>query len=219
MNAGKLTLLSLGLTAALLSTATVAYAAVYPEADYQEYARVRYFDAHNHIAGILPYYAYANLPAYVAGFSDPTQKVSLTDKLELFNYLANTWYPTDGVALGDKLFSPADGQRFALGARATLAVYKDRVAGNPIDIDGALERVLSATPWTEFDSAYAFRGGPVNTYMRTKIYAGDDAKMSSDYCKATVLDIAATNLQISEQSLSFVGGWGTGRLPSDKLDT
>ncbi|HTA38935.1 MAG TPA: hypothetical protein VK760_07660 [Candidatus Acidoferrales bacterium] len=196
-----------------------ARAAVYPETSYQEFARVRYFDAHNHLAGVLPYYAYANLPAYVAGFSDPTQKVSLTDKLELFNYLANTWYPADGVALGDKLFSPADGQRFALGARAALAVYKDRVAGSPIDIDGALERVLSATPWTEFDSAYAFRGGPVAEYERTKIYAGDAARMSADHCKATVLDIAATNLQISEQSLSFVHGWNLKDGHSDKLDT
>jgi hypothetical protein len=219
MNAGKLALLVLALSAALIGTPSVAHAAVYPEADYQEYARVRYFDAHNHIAGILPYYAYANMPSYVASFSDPTQKVSLTDKLELFNYLANTWYPTDGVALGDKLFSPADGQRFALGARATLAIYKDRVAASPVDIDGALERVLSATPWTEFDSAYAFRGGPVGQYMRTKLYAGDDARMNADYCKATVLDIAATNLQVSEQSLSFVGGWGLKDGHSDKLDT
>jgi hypothetical protein len=213
--------LAIGVIAVALTlcAASAARAVVYPEADYQEFARVRYFDAHNHIGGILPYYAYANLPAYVGSFSDANQKVSLADKLELFNYLANTWYPTAGVALGDKLFSPADGQRFALGARATLAVYKDRVAGSPVDIDGALERVLSATPWTEFDSAYAFRGGPVNDYMSTKLYAGDAARMSADYCKATVLDIAAGNLQVSEQSLSFVGGWGMRDGSSSKLDT
>jgi hypothetical protein len=211
--------LALAALAAFVATAAGARATVYPQSDWQDGATVRYFDAHNHIAGILPYFAYANLPAYVSSFSDPAVKVSVTDKLELFNYLADTWYPKDGVALGDKLFSPADGQRFALGGRATLAVYRERLAANPIDIDGALERVLSATPWTEFDSAYAFRGGPVATYMSEKLYAGDAAHMSADLCKATVLDMAATNLDVSEQSLSFVGGWKLQDGHSEKLDT
>jgi hypothetical protein len=211
--------IALGAAAIVLLGANAARATVYPESDWQSNARVLYFDAHNHISGVLPYYAYANMPAYVSSFSDPSTKVSLSDKLELFNYLANTWYPEKGVALGDALFSPADGQRFALGARATLAIYKDRVTGNPIDIDGALERVLSATPWTEFDSAYAFRGGPVQEYMQSKLYAGDEVHMSADICKATILDLAATNLNVSEQSMAFVGGWKLEGGHSGKLDT
>jgi hypothetical protein len=204
--------------AAVLLAAGGARASVYPESDWQDGSRVRYFDAHNHLAGVLPYYAYANLPAYVAEFSDPSKSVSLADRLELFNYLANVWYPKEGSALGNALFSPPDGQRFALGARATLALYRDRVAGSPIDIDGALERVLTATPWTEFDSAYAFRGGPVRQYMLEKLYAGDEAHLGSDLCQATLLDLAATDLHVSEQSVAFIGGWST-RQGHDVKDT
>jgi hypothetical protein len=66
--------------AVALFAATAAHATVYPEADYQDEARIRYFDAHNHIGGILPSSAYANMPAYAGSFSDPNQKVSLADK-------------------------------------------------------------------------------------------------------------------------------------------
>src|ERR1700722_18149437 len=118
-------------------------------------AGVRYFDAHNHFSGILPYYAYADLPAFIESLSNPRKQVSVEDRLALYHYLADVWYPSSGVALDDKLFSPADGQRFALGARAALLVYRDQVAGSAVALDGTLERVLTATPWSEFDSAYA----------------------------------------------------------------
>ena len=36
-------------------------------------AGVRYFDAHNHLSGILPYYAYADLPAFIESLSNPRQ--------------------------------------------------------------------------------------------------------------------------------------------------
>jgi hypothetical protein len=35
--------------------------------------------------------------------------------LALYRYLADVRYPAKGSALGDLLFLPADGQRFALG--------------------------------------------------------------------------------------------------------
>ena len=143
MNAGKLVFFALGLGGALCSAATVARAAIYPEASYQEFARVRYFDAHNHIAGILPYYAYANLPAYVAGFSDPTQKVGLIDKLELFNYLANTWYPTDGVAPAGRGRSEkakvAPGPSFGIAHRRPwCASMMDRLTDRPMPMPSPL---------------------------------------------------------------------------------
>ncbi|MFZ0683408.1 MAG: hypothetical protein WAM84_11075, partial [Candidatus Cybelea sp.] len=81
-------------------------------------AGVRYFDAHNHLSGILPYYAYADLPAFIESLSNPGKQVSVEDRLALYRYLTDVWYPSKGAALDDKLFSPADGQRFALGARA-----------------------------------------------------------------------------------------------------
>ncbi|MGC1380865.1 MAG: hypothetical protein WA814_07550 [Candidatus Baltobacteraceae bacterium] len=179
----------------------------------------RYFDAHNHISGILPYYAYADLPAFIAGFSNPAARVSAADRLALFRYLTGVWYPAKGAALDHKLFSPPDGQRFALGARAALVVYGSQVAGSVAALDGALERVLTATPWSEFDSAYAFRGGPAWTYLRDRFYAGSGDRLNADLCKATILELAATNVDDSEQSLPFLGGWKLRDGRSAPLDT
>lgn len=168
---------------------------------------VSYFDAHNHLSGILPYQAYANLPAYVASFSDSKRGVGVADRLALFRYLADEWYAKEGAALDGRLFSPAGGQRFALGARAAIVVYRNDVAGNIPALDGTLERMLSATPWSEFDSAYAFRGGPAGAYLRARFYAGSDARLTADLCKATVLELAATHVDESEQSVPLLGGW------------
>ena len=168
---------------------------------------VGYFDAHNHLSGILPYYAYADLPAFIESLSNPSKAVSVEDRLALYRYLADVWYPSKGVALDDKLFSPADGQRFALGARAALLVYRNQVAGSAVALNGTLERVLTATPWSEFDSAYAFRGGPAWSYLQSRFYGGSDDRLNADLCRATVLDLAATHIDSSEQSVPFVGGW------------
>ncbi len=179
----------------------------------------QYFDAHNHITGVLPYQAYANLPAFIATLSDPRAQVGYGDRLALYRYLADVWYPPKEGELGDALFSPADGQRFALGARAALVVYRGAVAGSAVALDGTLERVLSATPWTEFDSAYAFRGGPAWTYLRNRFYGGSDDRLTSDWCTATILDLAATNIDSSEQSIPFVGGWRFEAGKSGTLDS
>lgn len=179
---------------------------------------VSYFDAHNHFTGILPYQAYADLPAYIAAFSDEKRSVGVADRLELYKYLAR-WYDAKGSELDDRLFSPADGQRFALGARTALFIDRDRVAGSVAALDGTIERVLTATPWTEFDSAYAFRGGPASLYLRERFYGGSDNRLGADLCKATVLELAATHIDASEQSLPFIGGWKFSEGKSYPLDT
>lgn len=199
-------------TAALAACAPVLAAANAP-------SEPVYFDAHNHFPGILPYYAYADLPAFIAGITTGSQAVSFDDRLALYRYLAETWYPSQGAALGNRLFSPPEGQRFALGARAALQVYASRVAGSATDLDGVLERVLTATPWTEFDSAYAFRGGPAYAYLAGRFYGGDAHRLDADLCRATILDLARTNVQVSEQSLPFVGGWHFAGGRSERLDT
>ncbi|HVA33773.1 MAG TPA: hypothetical protein VNG31_06460 [Candidatus Baltobacteraceae bacterium] len=178
-----------------------------------------YFDAHNHFTGILPYQAYANLPAFIKNFSDPHAGPTLSDRLALYRYLRDVWYATEGTALGDRLFSPPEGQRFAFGARAALVVYRRPIAIKPADVDGVLERVLTATPWSEFDSAYAFRGGPASEYLLRRFYGGDWGRLSADVCTATVLDLARTNIDISEQSLPFIGGWHFQNGRSEKLDS
>ena len=179
---------------------------------------VSYFDAHNHISGILPYAAYANLPAFVAGFDD-ARSVNVADRLALYRYLDDVWYPTRGAPLGNRLFSPADGQRFGLGARAALVVYRGQIAGSVAALDGTLERVLTATPWSEFDSAYAFRGGPAGDYLRGRFYGGNDDRLSTDICRATVIELALTHVDQSEQSLPFVGGWRFSNGESGPLTT
>ena len=206
------------LCAALLS-ARGASAAVYPAPLTQDGARPAYFDPHNHFTGILPYGAYANLPAFVAGLSNPHAGVTPADKLALFRFLTDTWYPKAGKALGSAPFSPPDGQRFSIGARAALVVYRDLAGASAIVLNGALERILTATPWTEFDSAYAFRGGPVSQYLVSKFYGGDYDRLQAELCKATILDLAATNVEVSEQSLPFIGGWQTHGGTSDRLKT
>ena len=165
-----------------------------------------YFDAHNHFPGILPYYAYADLPAFIARISNSSNAVTFEDRLALFRSISSDWYARHRDELGNRLFSPPDNQRYSLGARATLVVYGDRVAGSVTDLDGALERVLTATPWTEFDSAYAFRGGPAYDYLKTRFYSGSDDALEADLCRAIVLDLAATHIDVSEQSLPFIGG-------------
>lgn len=182
-------------------------------------AQIVYFDAHNHFSGVLPFYAYADLPAFVDGISQGSRAVTFDDRLALYRYLTTVWYPSAGAALGNRTFSPADGQRFSLGARAALLVYSNRVGDSALALDGVLERVLTATPWTEFDSAYAFRGGPAATYLLQRYYGNDSAHLSDDLCRASVLELARTNIGISEQSVSFVGGWGMHDGRSDKLDT
>lgn len=186
-----------------------ASAAVYPDELRQSGSHVRFFDAHNHITGILPYAAFANLPSFVKAFADPGTVVTQADRLAYFTYLADVWYPAQKATLDDKLFSPPDGQRYSLGGRAALVVYRDR-AGERLDVlNGALERILTATPWSEFDSAYAFRGGPTEAYMSAKVYGGDTSAMAADLCRATVLQLAKTQIAVSEQSINFIGGWQT----------
>ena len=44
-------------------------------------------------------------------------------------------------------------------------------------------------------------------------------RLNADLCRATVLDLAATNIEISEQSIPFIGGWGFAGGRSDSLNT
>jgi hypothetical protein len=204
---------------ALWLGSAAARATVYPPNALGTGADARYFDAHNHISGILPYYAFANLPAYIASFSDAAQTVSAQDRLAYYQYLADVWYPKHQAELDHKLFSPPDGQRFAIGGRAALVVYRDRVAGSVAALNAALERILTATPWSEFDSAYAFRGAPTDDYMQARFYSKNPAQMSTDLCKATELELARTHIDVSEQSMSFIGGWQYVAGQSERLNT
>ena len=161
-----------------------------------EGARKGYFDAHNHnYSGILPYYAYADLEAFINNPGDP-RKVDLEHRRKLWAFLAS--YPS------------YTGSRFSPGSLATVKIYgKDPASLSEAEINGALERVLTTTPWTDFDSAYAFRGAPVSSYLAT-IYANDQARMNKDLCDASIIELAITDTTNSEQYINFLGGWGQG---------
>src|SRR5579871_209758 len=174
-----------------------------------------YFDAHNHgYSAILPYYAYADLNAFIADPTDPA-RVDLEHRRELWKYLVSSLRPKKASLTG-----PAN--RFAPGAIATVRAYGRDIPGlTAQQVNGALQRVLTSTPWTEFDSAYAIRGAPVEGYL-SAAFDHDTARMNKALCDASIVELAATGTAYSEQFLSFVGGWGfktvAGHLVSSKLD-
>lgn len=162
-----------------------------------------YFDAHNHgYNGILPYYAFADLQAFIDHPKDPG-KIDLDHRRRLWTYLVTTY-------AGDDQQQPpltGPGNRIAPGAIATIRAYGTRIDKlSREQINGALERVLTSTPWTEFDSAYAIRGAITDQYLPT-LFSGPTAA-SDGLCDASILELAITRTAYSEQFMSFVGGWG-----------
>jgi len=162
---------------------------------------VRYFDAHSHTTGILPFQVYADPATFL---KDPGNlaAISSAKRRELWKRLAAQ---TD----------LSGNSRVAAATLATLKIWHDADKLDDRQIDAALERVLTATPWTEFDSAYAVRGTVESSYL-VPMYGGgsnDNAAWTREgdaMCDATILQLALTNTSYSEQFMSFVGGWGNG---------
>lgn len=176
-----------------------------------------YFDPHSHMGGVLPWQAYADLPTFIAHLEGRGKPVGAADKLAFYTWLDEDWYAAHRKAFGAAAF--ASSQRFGLGARATLAVFPPRAAMPVAELDGALERIFTATPYTEFDSAYAFHG-PAMTWLATRYYAGDAQTEGEALCTAGVLELARAGITRSEQSISFIGGWRFGANGhSSKLDS
>src|SRR5438270_2521363 len=148
---------------------------------------IKYFDAHSHDNGILPYYAYADLEAFV---KDPVHPEAVD-----MQHCRRLW-----KALVEDV-NKEKNSRYVPGSLLTVREYgsdPDKLAD--AEINGALERVLTSTPWTEFDSAYAFRGTAEK--VLSSIVA--PAILSRQLCEATVLGLAETNTLYSEQFISFV---------------
>lgn len=169
-----------------------------------------YFDAHSHNNGILPYYAYADLDAFIKHPGDPTE-IGLWNRRQLWSYVASSQAPSN----------PPD-PRIMPGALATLKAYGQKNQElTPQQVNGALERVLTTTPWTEFDSAYAVRGDPLYSYLDA-YFDKKLAQRDQAICAAELAELAATKTAHSEQFLSFIGGWKfrnvVGHPGSDRLD-
>lgn len=163
-----------------------------------------YFDPHSHMGGVLPWQAYVDLPAYIAHLDGRGAGVSAAAKLRFYHWLDDDWYAAHRAALGDKPF--ASNQRHALGARATLALHPARPGMPEPVLDAALDRIFTATPYTEFDSAYAFHG-PAFAWLTQTYYGGSAEAEGEALCTAGVLELARTHITRSEQSISFIGGW------------
>lgn len=163
-----------------------------------------YFDPHTHLSGILPWEARTNLPAYLAGVQQQGEGVTHADKLAFYQWLAGTWYAGQKDKLGDGAFSSS--QRVGLGARATLELVAPAADLDAYTLDGALERLYTATPFTEFDSAYALHK-PASQWLRERYYDNDSQALDDALCTAQVLELARTQITHSEQSISFIGGW------------
>lgn len=163
-----------------------------------------YFDPHSHMGGVLPWQAYVDLPAFIGKLEGTGSGVDAADKLRFYTWLDDTWYAQHRAALGDRPF--ASNQRYALGARATLTLIAPHPGLPAKALEGALERIFTATPYTEFDSAYAFHG-PASEWLERTYYNDDAEALGEALCTAGVLELARTHITRSEQSISFIGGW------------
>lgn len=175
-----------------------------PGSGAQPIAAGGYFDPHSHMGGVLPWQAYVDLPAFIGELEGAGAGVSRADKLRFYTWLDDDWYAQHRATLGDRPF--ASNQRFGLGARATLALHPARSDMPGPMLDAALDRIFTATPYTEFDSAYAFHA-PAFAWLARTYYSGDAEALGEALCTAGVLELARTHITRSEQSISFIGGW------------
>lgn len=195
-----------GLRLGCLALAALLLAACAPQRTRpaQSAAAPGYFEPHSHLGGVLPWPAYADLPAYIDHLEGRGPAVSDADKLRFYMWLDDTWYAAHRAAMDDQPFSSS--MRFGLGARATLELFPPRSDMPSGELDGALERIFTATPFTEFDSAYAFHS-PAADWLAATYYHGDARAVGEALCTAGVLALARQRILRSEQSISFIGGW------------
>jgi hypothetical protein len=179
-----------------------------------------YFDPHNHDTGILPYYAYADLDAFIKGVGredavTEAKRADLLAHLIAFHILG---YPNTSQA---DLSGRASAASMAtlecaikhLGIKATeLKAIKDlkklseevRKAIKPAEaklVNTTLERLLASSPWTAFDSAHFYRGEPVESFLREK----HPKDMGSALAHASILQLALTSIQYVELFKNFAG--------------
>lgn len=171
-----------------------------------------YFDPHTHNSGVLPFFAFADLNKYIAKqreYYDPRKMRALFDFIKQ-RVRANPVNP-----------------RYSLGSMVALNCLNPDSDGlsstqKSQEIAKALEIILSSTPWSSFDSAHAFRGGPIEEYLD---------QFQFDICKARGLTAGASctqfmlayamvqQMSLSNQSYSEVSVNFTGGAKQTRLDT
>lgn len=160
---------------------------------------VNYFDPHNHISGILEPVDYAAVKKVI------NEEVPTTEEL------SHLW--SGIIESVDKNFKK--NPRIAIGALNTLTCDEpDSARENYVTssleyrkiIIENIERLLSATPITGFDSAYAIRKR-VREKIVYKNLSGDILKETqNDLKRAILFRLAQQKIKLTEMSVSFIGG-------------
>lgn len=163
-----------------------------------------YLDPHNHINGIIKSTDYANLEKVISGEQLTTEELA-----KLWDALAALYTP-----------SYVKNSRNSMGSINTLTCNepKDFVTPRLTDQEGYrailvrnIERMLSATPHTGFDSAYAQRGYIEDSFLFSNLGEEATKKAHQDLRRATLLRLAMDSIAFTEMSTNFIGGDSTGR--------
>lgn len=179
---------------------------------------VVYFDAHSHTSGILPYQFFADPAAFV---NDPGNAGAIPEERRrlLWDSLIHDTKITCNPDLQPKPGEKACNARIVKGVKLTVKAYIAKKL-TAQQVDALLERLLTATPFTEFDSAYAVRGVAQEDYLASlykERYPGEtddqrSARIDDNVCDATILQLALTGTGYSEQFMSFVNGWDADKI-------
>jgi len=169
-----------------------------------------FFDPHNHVSGILPWKSFANLSAWL----ENRREISVESAMGLWTFINQTFLPH--IHPDTNIYFPVCLPAYGCvgsGMLATLGLLQNvsEFHSEPTVLFGALERMLTTTPFTEFESAYTVMApvrdmnspGSASYYMRS-LYDGDVMKAESDYCQAVLAELAHGNITSSEQSIGYM---------------
>lgn len=158
-----------------------------------------FFDPHNHISGILNPVDYAAI------------KKVINEESATIEELSNLW--TGIIRSVDEKFK--QNPRIAIGALNTLtcdepnSALKNHLKSSPeyrkIIIEN-IERVLSATPITGFDSAYALRKRVREKIIYNNLSGDKLRETQNDLKRAIIFRLAQQGIKLAEMSVSFIGG-------------
>ncbi len=161
-----------------------------------------YFDPHNHINGIIKATDYGNLEKVISG-----EEMSIEELSRLWDALS-AFYSNAFV----------NNQRHSRGTVNALVCNEPKDFMNSPDRENYrqvlvrnIERILSATPHTGFDSAYAQRAYIENNYIFRNLSTQKLIKAQQDLRRAVLYRLALDNIAFVEMSNNFIGGDPSGR--------
>lgn len=167
---------------------------------FSQLALGQYFDPHNHINGVLDPFAYANLTKVYEN-KEPTaaELASLWQSLRILN--SSPKFQSDSrVSVGTKASIACDDKA---NLQTEDEIYKN--------LKKKIGRVLSATPLTSFDSAYAMRGYVEDEFLFKDKNDQEKAQIKDELIKATIFQLGQQKISLVEMSTNFIGGDPSGK--------